>query len=1051
MRIAGIVTVLLALLSCSLSALGADGSLDSTFDAGVAWRNGAVNDFARQSTGKIVLGGNFSVVDGRSYNCVARLNADGSLDPTFNIGRGAGFNTVGCTGEVRAIAVQADDKILVGGSFGTFGDTGPSQFRSYLARLNPDGSLDSSFIGLIPGNGPSGEIDDIAVQADGKVLIASFNMTSYDGVSVGYFARLNTDGTLDTTFNTNLSGGFNNSTKTIELQTDGKILVGGFFTQVGANAAPRLARLNSNGTLDLAFTAAGGTGLSNGVADIVVQADNKIVVGGAFDTFNGASANRLVRLNPTGSRDASFVSAMTTAQWITALGIDSSGRILAGGGSAYFDDGVVQRNSVARLSSANGSIDASFSVGQGTNGAISAIGFQSNDLLVAGGFTVIRGKSQLAFCRLLPTGVVNADFEPVIGTSGKVNAVVVQPDNKVLIGGDFYGANSALRQRLTRLNPDGTTDTSFFPGQGEADVDMEVYAIALQPDGKILVGGNFNSFGGVANPGLTRLNPDGSVDSTFSTSTGGVRSIAVQTDGKIVIGGYFAAVNGVFGHNRIARLNSDGTIDNTFTATGAPCNCGVEKVLVQPDGKILVGGYFNEFNGVGGMNNLVRLTSTGAIDMPFMVNGGTGFSGTVYDIDIQPLDGKIIATGWFNGYGTFASAGLARLNPSGTFDASFSVGTGFTGGSPVATTLQRDGALLVGGGFSGYRAFPRRNIVRILPDGLNDSTFDPSSYPDGSVYSIGVQSTGPIIVGGLFSVFGNANGVARFGVARLRAGNFASFRAPFDFDGDGRTDISNYRPSQRQWWLRQSGLGDVTHTFANPTDTMTPADFTGDGKTDVATFRPSTGEWFVLRSENFTFYSFPFGLVDDIPAPGDFDGDGKADGAVFRPSIGFWLVHLDLSGTIILPFGRNGDQPVVADYDGDSTADFAIFRPNSGQWWIRRSSDGVVYVETFGNAADRTTPGDFTGDGKSDIAFWRPAEGKWYVLRSENSSFFTISLGANGDLPAPGDYDGDGKFDAAVYRPVETNWYVQRSSSATTLIDRFGLATDKPIPGAYVR
>ncbi len=1046
MRIAGIVLVLMA----SFSAFGVDGVLDRAFNAGVAWRNGAVNDFARQSTGKIILGGNFSVVDGRSYNCVARLNADGSLDPTFNIGRGAGFNTVGCGGEVRAIAVQADDKILVGGSFVTFGDTGPTEFRSGLARLNPDGSLDASFIGLVPGSGPSGEIDDIAVQPDGKILIGGFNMTAYDGVPVGYFARLNANGTLDSTFNTNLSGGFNNSTRTIELQTDGKILVGGPFTQVGSNAAPRLARLNSNGSFDSAFTVAGGTGLSNGVADIVVQADGKIVIGGVFDTFNGTPANRLVRLNANGSRDASFVSAMTAAQPITALAIDSAGRILAGGMSAYFDDGVVQRNTIARLSSVNGSIDPSFSVEQGTNGLINAIGFQSNDLLVAGGFTVIRGKSQLAFCRLLPTGVVNADFEPVIGTPGTVHAVVVQPDNKILIGGNFYGANSALRQRLTRLNPDGTTDTSFFPGQGEADVDMEVNAIALQPDGKILVGGSFNSFGGVANPGLTRLNPDGSVDGTFSTSTGGVHSIAVQADGKIVIGGLFAAVNGVFGHNRIARLNSDGTIDNTFTATGAPCNCGVEKVLVQPDGKILVGGYFNEFNGVAGMNNLVRLTSTGAIDVPFMTNGGTGFSGTVYDIDIQPSDGKIIATGWFNGYGTFASAGLARLSSSGTFDGSFSVGSGFTGSSPVTTTLQPDGRILVGGYFSGYQNVSRRHIVRILDDGSIDPTFAPVSSPDGGVQGIALQSTKSIVIGGLFSVFGNANGTARFGVARLRNGNLASFRAPFDFDGDGQTDISIFRSSDRTWWLNRSSAGNIVHTFAASTDTPVPADWTGDGITDVATYRASTGTWYILRSEDFTFYAFPLGISTDIAVPGDFDGDGKADAALYRPSLGWWFIQT-AAGTIVQPFGASTDKPVVADYDGDSIADVAVYRPASGQWWIRRSSTGTVVVETFGQSTDKPVPGDYTGDGRSDIAVWRPSEGKWYIRRSEDGSFYTIQLGAAGDIPVPGDYDGDGKFDASIFRPPSGTWYTALSFFGSTQITQFGNATDLPLPSSYVR
>jgi CubicO group peptidase (beta-lactamase class C family) len=274
-------------------------------------------------------------------------------------------------------------------------------------------------------------------------------------------------------------------------------------------------------------------------------------------------------------------------------------------------------------------------------------------------------------------------------------------------------------------------------------------------------------------------------------------------------------------------------------------------------------------------------------------------------------------------------------------------------------------------------------------------------------------------------------------------------RPRFDFDGDGKTDVSIYRPSVGQWWyLRSSDGGSFAAQFGNSSDRIAPADFTGDGKTDIAIFRPSTGEWFVLRSEDGSYYAFPFGTSGDIPAPADFDGDGKDDVAVFRPSTSTWYVMRSTGGFIIQQFGQNGDVPVVADYDGDNKADIAIYRVSSGQWWIQGSTMGVIAVQ-FGNSTDKPVQGDHTGDGKADVAIFRPGTGEWFVLRSENQSYYAFPFGTKGDVPAPGDYDGDGKIDATVFRPSNNLWYSQRTT-AGILIQAFGLAGDAPVPNAFV-
>ena len=304
----------------------------------------------------------------------------------------------------------------------------------------------------------------------------------------------------------------------------------------------------------------------------------------------------------------------------------------------------------------------------------------------------------------------------------------------------------------------------------------------------------------------------------------------------------------------------------------------------------------------------------------------------------------------------------------------------------------------------------------------------------------GNARTGTITAGGqTFTVIQAAGGVCACGIGT----------AAFDFDGDGKTDLSIFRPSVGEWWYQKSSNGgNGAFQFGSGADKMVPADFTGDGKIDIAFWRTSTGEWFILRSEDSSFYSFPFGASGDVPAPADYDGDGRANPAIYRPSNSTWYIMSSSGGTTIQQFGADGDIPAVADYDGDKKADIAVYRPSSGQWWLQRSSAGIVAYQ-FGSFTDLPVQGDYTGDGKADVAFFKPSTGEWFVMRSENNSYYLFPFGTTGDIPSPGDYDGDGKIDAAVFRPSNNNWFVQRST-AGTMIQTFGQTGDKPVPSAFI-
>ena len=766
-----------------IARLNTDGTIDTAFDPNA---NAQVRALLTQTDGTILVGGAFTTLqpNGGATTIVslpiARLKADGSVDNGFAVSAGATDGS-----QVSALVVQPDGRIVAGGAFTALAGATSSN----LVRFKTNNAVDTSFIPapvgsvnalavlsnnagiatplpnfawidqvgtLVPGFKPTsevqlqGQIEVIALQPGTGQIILGGTFTNVKSTDVRRnLVRFNADGTLDTSFNPAPDG----PVHAILVRKDtGQIIVGGGFTDIDGVVRGHVAQLNSDGSLDTLNPTA-----SDSVNAVLLQADGKLVLGGAFTTVQpGATGdvitrNRLARFNTDGTLDTSFDPNADNS--IYTLAQQADGKILVGGTFTSFTPNsattTVTRNSLARLN-LDGTPDTAFDPNGGNyGGTVTSLVVQPNDqmILVGGTFTKVGGWTRNGIARLQTTGDNDASFDPNV--NGQVATIALQKDGSILVAGSFISVGRVTRNQLARIHSDGSLDLNFDPDpndQVNAVVALDDGTImiggfftGLRTGGTLLVGGNFASISGVATHNLARLKDDGGVDGTFLPNPDGVvNALILQPDKKFVVGGDFTHLAGV-AHNRLARFNADGSLDPAFNASSLGA---ITALALQTDGKILAAALPS--SGVTAQTNLARFNVDGSLDATF----AGGLFGTVNALALQ-ADGRILVGGTRTLAGV-STPYLSRLKTDGTTDASFAPAVD---GAVNSLAVQTDGKIIVGGVFTHFAGVARNRLARLNADGSIDTTFDPNA--NGGVNTMLIQTDGKVLVGGAFNQVSN--------------------------------------------------------------------------------------------------------------------------------------------------------------------------------------------------------------------------------------------------------------------------------------------------------
>jgi uncharacterized delta-60 repeat protein len=701
-----------------------DGTQDPTFNpADLGYTNGAnsaVTASAIQPDGKVVVCGIFNMYGAHSRRGIVRINANGTIDTTFNPGTGIGDDL----SFVRDVAIQSDGKIIIAGNFTSYNDYPVPQ----IARLNANGSLDTTFnIGFV-----TGDFTSLCIQPDGKILAGGY-FSSINGAPHHRIARLNTNGSVDATFVTGT--GFIGDVHDVKLLSDGSIIVAGWFSSYKGINCKNLIKLTANGSIASGFS---GTFSGDGtILCIAVSADDKIFIGGTVSVTPGDPFTGVASVNSSGL--VNYFSSEGEIGTTRDMVVHSGKLVVVGSKIATFNlDGSNYNPLHPELFSDNHPETVKV--------------FPDNSLFVGGYITYYKSYALDFVMKFNPdlTRDLNFGAGTGMGANNDVRNMHKLANGKIIITGNFDKYNGVLRNRIASITADGLLDTTYNPGQGANE---EIQVSAKTPDGRIVIAGKFTRYDGVEVNNMAIINADGTRDAAFIakafTSNEPIyfTAITIQPDGKIIVAGIFNAYNGI-PCNKICRLNPDGTLDTSFNVTGLPAGdnlYAITHVVLLPGGKMYIAGY-HIMQTV--QNVLIRANANGSIDTSFtpLANISVEF---ITDILIDST-GKIIYGGFQPNGSNFPTAVFKRLNTDGTQDFGFQ----FSGVFPPFSSgvsklfLQDDGKIILAGSAYTTAGSSEKSMMRVHTNGFIDFTFNfATNYIGGQILCMLPQQD-KLIIGG---------------------------------------------------------------------------------------------------------------------------------------------------------------------------------------------------------------------------------------------------------------------------------------------------------------
>lgn len=821
-----------------------DGTIDLGFNNPVHLNNPRYNGFSSSNSsggaliyttkilnnGKIAVYGDFNLYQGITTNKLAILNPNGSLDTSFNVGLGPNYVDQNY-GSSSMISEQSDGKLIVVGNFTTFNGIS----KKNIVRLNLDGTIDTSFN---VGTSSNGYITCVKIQSDGKILCGG-KFTQFNGQAYASMVRLNTNGTIDNSFNIGL--GFKNILnsftedgiiKTIDIQSDNKIIVGGKFLKFNNIVKINLVRLNTNGTIDNSFNIGigGGNNTTDGTNNgqiyriIYDNSSNKIYTTGIINNFNGNPSFNLLRLNIDGTIDTTFnftsiigYNGLNSNGYIYDMNLQSNGKILLGG--AGFNLNNCTGSYCSRIVQINqdGTIDNTFDCKLvGAYKTVYSIDSFNDFIIVSGQFNSVNFEPiyKGSIVKILQNGLTDLSFNPNLGTDPYTPffTTSIGLDDGSIVANPYYSTNSdsngnntngIYNERITaglvKINSDG----SIFNNDYTNFLTSNLYSTYLKKDN------NSNLIS--SNAFTEKITYNGLINTSFSSSSFIIApnyinvfayDHAVQNDGKIIIGGDFRY--SYLGNNsfrqRVMRVNINGSLDTSFNV-GKGINgisvAGTEGYFINtialvPYNKIILGGVFTNYND-NTVSNIVRLNSNGTFDTTF--NSGTAFNNAIYKIIYQQDIDKLIVVGRFTSYNSSNSNYIIRLNSDGTIDTTFT--SPFTIGSTTShifnIVIQPDNKYIISGVYNNIEFLKRLNSDGTIDTAFANNTFTPvptnwtnPSQNDNLIRNISLLPNNKILISGRFD---HINNIRRDGIAVLNNSPFLSADA---FDNSSLNNIYIY-------------------------------------------------------------------------------------------------------------------------------------------------------------------------------------------------------------------------------------------------------------------